>query len=336
MILDGFDLSRRRLLVAEIGNNHEGSATLALEMVAAAAEAGADVVKVQVINPERLVHRSQAERVAQLSRFRLPLVAFAEMASVARAKGMAFMASAFDEDSLRSVADMVAAVKIASGDLDFEPLLVTAAKLEKPIILSTGMATLDEVQIAVKTIASHVPADSLPQRLALLHCVSTYPTPPADANLFAIQTLRDAFGLTVGYSDHTLGTECSVIALALGARIIEKHFTLDKARTSFRDHALSADPEDLRQLASIVHGIDCMLGTGKKQPSPAEAAVVMAVRRSIVAARDLAAGTRLTLEDLDFVRPRAGLPPSAAGALVGRTVRVSLKRHEPILDSHIA
>ncbi len=336
MIIDRFDLSRQRLLVAEIGNNHEGDASLALEMVAAAAEAGADAVKVQVINPERLVNRSQEMRIAQLSRFRLPLSVFAEMASLARSKGMLFAASAFDVDSLQAIADIVAALKIASGDLDFGPILVAAARSGKPIILSTGMGTLGEVKTAVETIEAHLTAGSLSQKLALLHCVSTYPTPLQEANLQSIQTLGHVFGLTVGYSDHTLGIECAVIALALGARIVEKHFTLDKTRTSFRDHALSADPEELRRLAGVVHGIDCMLGSSEKRPSGPELEMAKVARRSIVAARDLPAGTQLREDDFDYVRPRAGLPPSAAPTLVGRKLRVPLTRHEPILESHIA
>jgi N-acetylneuraminate synthase/N,N'-diacetyllegionaminate synthase len=336
MILHGHNLYRERILVAEIGNNHEGDASLALEMVAAAAEAGAEAVKVQVITPERLLNLRQKERIAQLSKFRLPRSTFQEMADLARAKGMFFVATPFDGDALNSILDLVAAIKIASGDLDYVQLLAAAARTGKPIILSTGMATLSEVQSAVDTISQHLPAGKTPAAsLALLHCVSSYPTPLAEANLRAIETLRNTFDLTVGYSDHTLGIEAAIAAACLGARIIEKHFTLDKSRTTFRDHALSADPEDLRRLATAIHSLEDMLGDGEKRPQPCEGQSLAAARRSIVAARDLVAGIQLTLNDLDFVRPRDGLLPSAARVLVGRRLGVPLKRHEPVLESYL-
>ncbi|MBM3836657.1 MAG: hypothetical protein FJ398_01635 [Verrucomicrobia bacterium] len=335
MKVGSVDLEREVLLVAEIGNNHEGDPRLALELVQAAAESGAGAVKVQVIRPDRLVNRSQAARIKQLSRFRLPHSVFADLAAAANAKGVLFMASAFDEQSLDEISDLVAAVKIASGDLDFWPLLARAARLGKPIFLSTGTWSLPEINVAVNEIARHLPREqSLSSRLALLHCVSMYPTPLQEANLRAIQTLRAEFGLTVGYSDHTLGIEAALLALALGSRIIEKHFTLDKKRDSFRDHALSADPEDLRRLAAITRNADAILGNGEKRPSPAELESAATMRRCIVAARDLALGDRLALADLEYVRPMGGLPPSAAQRLVGRRLRVPLKAHEVILESH--
>ncbi len=337
MVLDGVDLTQRRLLVAEIGNNHEGSAERALEMVEAAAEAGADAVKVQVINPERLVQRGQRERVAQLARFRLSRSVLQGLAARAREKGLLFIATPFDEGSLEEVVDLVSAVKIASGDLDYVQLLAAAACTGKPLILSTGMGTLEEVRQAVRTLDRHLPpGKSLSDSLALLHCVSAYPTPLGEANLLAIPTLKQAFPhLTVGYSDHTLGIEAALLAACLGARIIEKHFTLDKNRTAFRDHALSAEPQELGRLAAFLHSLDAILGDGEKRPRPCEEEGRVAARRSIVAARDLAAGERLSGRDLDFVRPRMGLAPAFAETLVGRRLRVALKRHEPITPSHL-
>jgi N-acetylneuraminate synthase/N,N'-diacetyllegionaminate synthase len=336
MILEGRNLQKERLLVAEIGNNHEGDGHLAMEMVAAAAEAGADAVKVQVIVPERLVHASQSERIAQLTRFRLPHSTFAAMAELARAKGLLFIATPFDPDTLTSIVDLVSAVKIASGDLDYIQLLTAAARTGKPVVLSTGMGTLGEVRVAIDTIARHLsPGKTLAESLALLHCISAYPTPLEEANLRTIETLKSTFGLTVGYSDHTLGIEAAIIAAILGARIIEKHFTLDKTRTTFRDHTLSADPAELGRLATVLHSLDSMLGDGEKRPMPCEQQSVVAARRSAVAVRDLPAGACLSLADLDFVRPRTGLPPAQAAALVGRSVRVPLKRHEFVSEASL-
>jgi N-acetylneuraminate synthase/N,N'-diacetyllegionaminate synthase len=337
MKIGNLDLRQKRLLIAEIGNNHEGDAHLALELVDAAAAAGAQAVKVQVINPEKLVNRSQTERIAQLTRFRLPLAVMAEMAARARTRGLLFIASAFDEDSLLEVAPFLSAIKIASADLDFHPLLIRAAAQDKPIILSTGMATLTEVREAVNLIQAHLPPPRLlNESLALLHCVSLYPTPLQLANLKAIHTLRNEFHLPTGYSDHCLGMESALVALALGARIIEKHFTLDKTRQTFRDHALSADPRDLQRLAEVMAAFDDLLGKGKKNPGAEELSMAAVARRAIVAARDLTPGERLLPADLEFVRPReGGLPPAAAAALVGRRLRVPLKCHQQVLESYL-
>ena len=331
MILDGYDLNERRFVVAEIGNNHEGDASLAMEMVAAAADAGADAVKVQVIAPDHLVNIAQEERIAQLTRFRLPLSTFEDMARLARSRDMQFMASAFDLESLDSIFDSVSAVKIASSDLNFVQLLAAAASKGKPIILSTGMGTMDEVKSAVETIGQNLPAgNTLEESLVILHCITSYPTPIEQANLAAIETLGNAFPVTVGYSDHTLGIEAAIIAAGLGARVIEKHFTLDKSYSSFRDHQLSADPDELKRLTSVLHEFDGVLGSGQKVPMACEVDNLVGVRRSIVSAHDLPAGTFLSPGDLDFVRPAGGLEPADAAKVTGRRLRVSLKRHEAL------
>jgi sialic acid synthase SpsE len=157
----------------------------------------------------------------------------------------------------------------------------------------------------------------------------------AEVNLRAIETLEETYGLVVGYSDHTLGIEVATAALALGARIIEKHFTLDKTRATFRDHALSADPAELARLAAIVRAFDGILGTGEKRPMPCEQQSVTAARRSAVMARDLPAGVNLTMEDLDFVRPRSGLSPIQAETMIGSQLRTPLKQHEFLLPQHV-
>lgn len=329
------DLTRERILIAEIGNNHEGDSKLALELAHAAVESGADVVKVQLINPERLVNISQTQRIEQLTRFRLPMQTFEEMAQIARAKGALFMASAFDVDSLEEINPLLDGIKIASGDLDFHPLLIKAASLNKPMILSTGMSTLKEIKTSVDVIASSLNSGLLADQLALLHCVSLYPASLADANLNVIQTLQKEFNLTVGYSDHTLGIEAAIASLSLGARIIEKHFTLDKTRTTFRDHSLSADPADMRRLADAIHQYDAMLGSGEKNISEAETSMGEVARRSIVAAKDLSAGIILSESDFDCIRPRNGLAPYEISSLIGKKLKTSLKRHDVFLKEHV-
>ncbi len=329
-----FDTNVRPLLIAEIGNNHEGDGVLALEMAEAAMEAGAGAVKIQIINPVHLVNRSQTDRIAQLERYRLPLDVFIEIGCRVRAKGGLFMASAFDLASLEAIMPHLDAVKIASGDLNFFPLLDRAAAGGKPVILSTGMATLNEIREAVTRLSRVLPAGRTARDLlAILHCVSLYPTPPDKANLAAIRTLREEFDITIGYSDHTLGIEAAVASLALGGRIIEKHFTLDKTRTTFRDHALSADPRDMKVLAESLGRLDAMLGFGDRGEDMPDLETRMAARRSIVAAKDLLAGAVLGAGDMDFVRPGDGLPPADIERLIGRRLRHTLAAHEQLRES---
>jgi N,N'-diacetyllegionaminate synthase len=331
MIIGSHDTARRPLLIAEIGNNHEGDPGHALELVEAAMAAGADAVKAQIIDPSRLVNVAQAERIAQLTRFRLGHEVFLKMAERVRARGGLFLASVFDCQTLAAVQGDLDAIKIASGDLDFDPLLEVAAASGRPIILSTGMSTLAEIVRAVDVIGARIGASApLAERLAVLHCVSRYPTALEQANLRAIPRLAAALPLTIGYSDHTLGIEAAVAALALGARIIEKHFTLDKNRSSFRDHALSAEPAEFARLAAIMRTSDAMLGTGVRDSSMPDAETRAVARRSIVAARNLPQGTTLSAADLDYVRPAGGLSPAETASLLGRRLRRALAQHEVI------
>jgi N,N'-diacetyllegionaminate synthase len=337
MKIGSFDLTERPFLIAEIGNNHEGNSDLALKLVDAATEAGADAVKVQLINPLRLVNRSEQQRIAQLSRFRLEREVFLEMARRARARGALFMASAFDCDTLQEWIGDLDAIKIASGDLDFDPMLQIAARSGKPVVLSTGMSTLPEIERAVGVFSAALPRGvSAGDRLAVLHCVSLYPTPLALANLSAMTELKDRLGLTIGYSDHTLGLTAATMALGLGARVVEKHFTLNKAYSEFRDHALSAEPGEFALLAEAVRVYRNILGRGFVDGELADAATRAVARRGIVAAREIAVGATITAADLDYVRPATGFPPSSAEQVIGRQARETLAFHQVIREEDLA
>lgn len=337
MKIGQIDLDARPLLIAEIGNNHEGNAEVALKLADAAIEAGADAVKVQIIDPVRLVNRFEDQRIAQLTRYRLPREVFLEMAARVRAKGGLFMASVFDCDSLAAWVADLDGIKIASGDLDFDPLLEVAARSGKPMVLSTGMSSLAEIVRAMDVIRKGLPAGAaLSDRLVILHCVSLYPTPLDQTNLAAIVTLREKLGLTVGYSDHTLGIVSALVALGHGARVVEKHFTLDKNYSSFRDHALSAEPAEFAELAQAVRSYASMLGSGSREGDLPDAATRAAARRGIVTKRDVAAEEMLTAADLDFVRPAKGFPPSALSQVVGRRTRTALRAHHVITAEDLA
>lgn len=318
MKMGSVDLSCEVLVIAEIGNNHEGDFGRAAEMIHAAATAGAQAVKFQTIVPERLVAADQTARIAQLNRFAFSREQFAELASIAHSAGVMFLSTPFAAEVVPWLDELVPAFKIASGDNDFNALLKAVAATGKPILLSTGMAGMTEIKTACEVIEAVAPTDRPRSMIALLHCVSAYPTPPDQANLRAIVTLARETGKVVGYSDHTLGIAAAVLSIALGARIVEKHFTLSKTQSDFRDHALSADPSDFAAMVQQIRLAQQLLGSGEKKPGTAEAATAAAARRSIVARNALPAGHVLTEADLDWLRPGGGLQPGQEFLLIGR------------------
>ncbi len=329
MLIDGHDLDKDVLVVAEIGNNHEGSLERARHMIGLAARAGAHAVKFQTIVPELLVEPSQAARLEQLRRLCLPPAAFEALRDTARDEGVIFLSTPFDLESVRLLDPLVPAFKIASGDNDFLPLLRAVAATGKPVLLSTGLCGAQSVLDARDALEAAWSHRGLRGQLVLLHCVGSYPTPPDQANLLAIRALAE-LGHTVGYSDHTLGTQAAVLAVALGARVVEKHFTLDHGFSDFRDHKLSADPAQLAQLVRAVREAQDMLGQGFKQPMPCEEASLVAARRSAYAARDLAAGELLTPDAVAWLRPGGGIPATDADLLAARRLARPLKRGERI------
>ena len=327
MKIGGIDINQKIMIVAEIGNNHEGDVGRAEEMICRAADAAADAVKIQTIIPERLVAPDQTSRLAQLKRFEVDVSAHKRLAAVAKRAGVLFLSTPFALSAVELLDPLVPAFKIASGDNDFMPLLERVAATGKPIILSTGLATLEEVAAARDAIEVVWQQRCIDPGLVFLHCVSAYPTPAADANLRAIRELA-RLGRPVGYSDHVLGLEAAVASVALGARVIEKHFTLSKTQSEFRDHALSADPREFRELVERVRVLEYMLGDGVKRVMPSENTNLAVARRSICAARALPKGHVVEFVDLDWLRPAGGLPPSQSNWVVGKRLTRSVKAGE--------
>lgn len=318
------DLDRDILVIAEIGNNHEGDPKLAATMIELAAEAGAHAVKFQSIEPELLVSPQQKERIAQLKRFQLSAGDVVNLARLARAKGLMFLSTPFHLDAVDELDPLVPAFKVASGDNEFLPLIEKIALTGKPVLISCGLADLATIEASQAAIRRIWQKQGGGVFVALLHCVSSYPTPPEEANLLAIRELASITDV-VGYSDHTLGIEAAVAAAALGARIIEKHFTLDKNHSDFRDHRLSADPEELKQLCRRVALVNLMLGDGRKRRMPCESSLLTAAKRSVAAARDMAAGTVLTAVDITWLRPGGGIRPGDESAVIGLRLRRSVQ-----------
>lgn len=330
------DTNSRVALVAEVGNNHEGSTSKAEELIEAAFEAGADAVKLQTFVPELYVSRAQVERLETLAKFALPHDELQRLLEIFRVRGKTVFSTPFDLVSLHRL-ESASLIKISSGDITFAQLLGAAARTRKDIIISSGASTLAEVHWAVDLIKSTWAEFDHNGNLAVLHCVSAYPAPPESLNLRAISTLKTAFpGVVVGYSDHALGIEASLAAVAVGASIIEKHFTLDKKYSSFRDHQLSADPSEFSRLRERINELELMLGCGEKIPHVVESEMRTTIRRSVSVNRDLPAGHRLEPDDLSIVRPASGLTPVQMDEVVGRTLHSSKKAGDILKESDIS
>ena len=320
MKIGPLDTAARTIVVAEIGNNHEGDCDLAEEMIHLAAEAGADAVKFQTIRAEHLVRPQDRARFEQLKKFELGDQEFGMLAEVAASCGVIFLSTPFCIGSAEFLNNLVPAFKIASGDNTFWPLIKAVAGFGKPIILSGGLASLEDLKRTKSFVERAWEEAGVESELAVLHCVSSYPTARGEANLGAIGTLRGELKCEVGYSDHTLGIDAASLSVALGATIVEKHFTVDKHHSDFRDHRLAADPGEMKALVERIRETEELLGTGEKVPQESEKNVVDQIRRSIVAVSDLKAGHRLTIDDITWVRPAHGLPPGQENDILDRVL----------------
>lgn len=333
MKIGSHDTQEKVVIVAEIGNNHEGDMNRARQLIHAAADAGVDIVKFQTIVPERLVCTDQRERLAQLRRFQLSRENHAALASEAAKCGVVFLSTPFAIDTIEWLDELVPAYKVASGDNDFWPLLNCLARTGKPIIVSLGLGGGQQASRLVAYFEDMWTKHGVKGgALALLHCVSTYPTPEESAGLAVLYELRN-LGVTIGYSDHTLGIKVAELAVAAGARIIEKHFTLDKSQSEFRDHQLSADPAEMRDLVAAVRRVERIFEVFN-DPAIDEANKV-AARRSIAAARDLAESTVIQWKDLTWLRPGNGLRPGEEQRVIGRKVRQHIRAGQLILPDQL-
>lgn len=307
-------------VIAEIGVNHEGDLEAAKRLVTLAAQAGADAVKFQTYTPQRYAAANDPERLARVTRFSLDGEALKVLRETAAQAGIPLFSTALTEDVVPMLAGMFDCIKIASGDLTFEPVIRAAARSGRTVILSTGGGTVAEIDQAVEWVAAETGREALARRLVLMHCVAAYPVPPEQANVRAVPFLAERYPVSVGYSNHVIGTEACLAAVALGARVIEVHFTDCKSGRTFRDHELSLEPAELNEMIRQIRVIEKTLGMYGKEPQPCEAAILPALRKGIVAARDLSAGHVLSAADLMFARPATGFTAGELPALVGRTL----------------
>jgi len=332
MKIGNIDTEQKVLIIAEIGNNHEGDFDRACDMIASAAETGVDAVKFQTIIPSELVSSSETLRMEKLKSFQFSYEQFSMLKEIADKHGVIFLSTPFDLSSVHALNPIVPAFKVASGDNNFIPLIDKIIKTRKPLLLSCGLRFSFDLDSTLEFLQKNNPEYSFHDSLALLHCVSAYPTPPEEANLNRILELKSKFPYTIGYSDHTLGIKAPSLAVASGARIIEKHFTLSKSFSDFRDHQLSADP---KEMAELVYDIRTIESYFKHPSAQIEKEGNIASRRSICARRNLSAGSKITWDDLKWIRPGGGLAPGQESLLLGKILSQDISIDEVILPDYL-
>lgn len=318
----------RAWIIAEIGVNHEGSMDTAKDLIVKAANAGADAVKFQTYSAENYVSVVQPERLERVRKFQLSRSDFCVLAELAKDSNVEFFSTPLDADDVDFLSEIAPILKISSGDITYLDLIERAAATHKPIILSTGLATREEIARAISSVLKMNPSAASDGSLMLMHCVASYPTPDAEAQLRNIFWLKDEFGLPVGYSDHTLGIKACELAIAAGAAAIEKHFTYRKEDQAFHDHRLSADPEDMKALVASVRQAELMMGSYERVRGQTETTFIGHLRRSVAVRQDLSAGSVLQRDLLICLRPGWGIAPEHMESALGRRLVRSLKAGE--------
>jgi N,N'-diacetyllegionaminate synthase len=329
----------RVYVIAEIGVNHNGSVDLAHKLIDKVKESGADAAKFQIFKAENVISpiaekalyqkQSKNDEESQLEmvkRLQLDYDAFHKLKEYCEDVSIDFMCSPFDEESFNYLRDMgVSKIKIPSGEITNIPLLRIIGNSKLDIILSTGMSTLGEIERALFEL--NWPRN---MNITLLHCNTDYPTNFSDVNLNAMKTLKSSFGLQVGYSDHTIGSDIPIAAVAMGATVIEKHITLDNSMPG-PDHQASMNPEDFKSMVSSIRGVELAIGNGVKIPSKSEIANIDIVRKSIVAKNSIKKGGIVTKEDLDFKRPGNGISTEFVDIVVGLSPTTTINKDEVIM-----
>ena len=334
------------IVIAEAGVNHNGSLDTAFELIKIAARAGADYVKFQSFNANSLVSKKsklanyqiQNTKETELTQFEMLKKLeikkgwYQKLISKCEENGIGFLSTGFDEYNIDLIVKLgIDFIKIPSGEITNKPLLTHISKKNKNIILSTGMSTINEISKAIKLITSN---GLTKKNIILLHCNTEYPTPYCDVNLNAMNHLKNEFNVNVGYSDHTLGIEIPISAAALGAKIIEKHFTIDKYLDG-PDHLISLDEKELTQMIKSIRNIELSIGSKFKKVTDSEKKNLIPVRKSIHIKRKVKSGKSLTTKDLIMLRPGDGISPMEIDKIIGRVVSKDLNEGDKLKLSHL-
>ena len=327
----------KTLIIAEAGVNHNGDINIAKRLVDEAKKAGADIVKFQTFVPELLSSKKTkmanyqkknlGEEDSQLNMLRklaLSFDSFVELSDYCKKIGIKFLSTPFDLQSISFLDNLQDIWKIPSGEITNYPYLVEIAKTNKPVILSTGMCSMEEIEESLNVLRDHGS-----EKISILHCNTQYPTPYCDVNLKAMNTLKDKFGVKVGYSDHTLGIEVPIAAVALGAEIIEKHFTLDRSMGG-PDHKASLEPKELADMVQAIRNIEKALGDGEKRVTESERANLSVARKSIVAKIDIKKGEIFSDHNLTTKRPGTGISPMKWNSVIGTVAIRDFQKDELI------
>ena len=320
-------MSTQTLIIAEAGVNHNGDIELAKKLIDAAVNAGADLVKFQTFHADRLVTHAAKKADYQeqtadrdetqhdmLRRLELTPAIHHELIAHCQMQKIGFFSTGFDIESVDLLASLGQNLfKIPSGEITNLPYLRHIGRLGKPIILSTGMSNMPEIESAIKALEQ---AGTPRSKITVLHCTTEYPTPMCDVNLRAMKSIQTELGVAIGYSDHTLGIEVAVAAVAMGATVIEKHFTLDRNLPG-PDHKASLEPAELKAMVSAIRNIEIALGDGVKQITPSEAKNILVARKSLVASKDIQIGERYSADNLTAKRPGTGISPMRWDEIIG-------------------
>lgn len=307
-------------IIAEAGVNHNGDFSLAKKLVDVAKQAGADAVKFQTFKSENVVIGKKQTHLEMLKKLELNYQDFEKLKRYCDKKKIIFLSTPHSEDAVNFLNSLISVFKIGSGDLTNIPFLIKVAKKKKLMILGTGMANLAEVGEAVKTIKK-----TGNNKIILLHCTTNYPCPLEEVNLKAMIILKKEFGLPIGYSDHTLGITVPVMAVAMGAQILEKHFTLDK-NLSGPDHKASLTPKELKEMVKAIRDTEKALGNGLKKPFKSEERIKKLVRKSIVARQDIPKGVKVKKDMLIVKRPGIGIIPKYLDKIIGKKAKRNIKK----------
>lgn len=331
-------MEKNVFIIAEAGVNHNGDINLAKKLIDVAKESGADAVKFQTFISEKVVSRhatkaeyqykytqSKESQLEMVKKLELTFDEFVELSEYCRNKDIEFLSTAFDFDSIDFLDSLdMRTWKIPSGDITNLPYLIKIAKLNKPVILSTGMSTMEDIRSAVNILKENDSGD-----ITILHCTTEYPTPYGDVNLSSMSTIKKEFNVPVGYSDHTRGIEISIAAVAVGATVIEKHFTLDRNMEG-PDHKASLEPDELKAMVSAIRNVEVAIGSGDKKPAESEKKNMAIARKSIIAKRNIIKGELFTEDNLTVKRPGNGISPMRWFEVIGQTAMRDFEEDELI------
>lgn len=330
-----FNNLKHTFIIAEIGNNHEGNYNIAKKLVKLAAKAGVDAVKFQTFKVDDFINKREKKRYNQLKKFQLSYNQFRNLKKIANNYNLRFISTPLDYESSNFLLKNSDLIKIASGDNNFFPMIQNIIIKSKPLIISTGMLNFDEISYLIKKLRNKIGKKRMKEKIALLHCVTSYPVDNENANLNSINFLKKKFDLCIGYSDHTLGKEACLYGVSNGAKIIEKHFTIDKKFSKFRDHAMSADFEELREIVQSIRKIEKMKGLYQKEIGKCEVPFLKAIRRMPYAKKNIKKGDRISFSNTRFLRSTKSKSFFDLENIIGKKIKKEIKTNQIIQNRNL-